>query len=665
MGKLLGRPDTPKGEDGTILDFDLEGRAQALSRFVASCDTPMTVGIQGEWGSGKTSLMRRVARILQTRKDKGEPIHLHTFETWQYGAMGEDSSLGIQLIATLTRAIAEKHKSDDAVRNVANKVWGIAKAASRATVAGSATVLSGSMVNGAMLADGMGSALGGGPAGVQDLRADFQKLVNRVVAIDRARCKAEGRFIIFVDDLDRVRPGRAVTLLEVMKNFMDVTHCVFVIACDYDVVRLGVQEKFGIRDDDKVRAYFHKIIQVPFRMPVQSYQVRNLLKDYLEHKLDEASLGKVGRQEILGRIDDLAHVVQIATGTNPRGFKRFLNVLDLHSCVHGEGTATPNPWLRPADCFGLVGMVALQTEWPEMAAHLARSGSMENLRRALEGLRERGELDKEEDADLIAALSDAYGSDTDPDDWVDSDSVARLRSFADHLYRLLDEDGDDDLSAKELEGLLRWSKELGLTGIAPRKVKRRGFPGFCAAVSDSFSDSDANTVKSYLYIAKEIQKAKGDKTLPFLWTACSTHRLATGLYVAQEDRKDNKTPAFLSFSTAMRINLNAGPGAAAKVGFPELNETVGKLVREEFGWRPSGTSGWVIDFGTALGGSGNAELRKEFLAHLWALLRAANACTHERWLTKPEPAPAAADRPEGEGPGGPGEPAPGLDSPSP
>ena len=41
--------------------LNVKAYAEALTQFVLTCDTPMAVGIQGEWGSGKSSLMRMVS----------------------------------------------------------------------------------------------------------------------------------------------------------------------------------------------------------------------------------------------------------------------------------------------------------------------------------------------------------------------------------------------------------------------------------------------------------------------------------------------------------------------------------------------------------------------------------------------------------------------------
>lgn len=38
----------------------------ALGDFITSCETPMTVAVQGDWGSGKTSLMNLIRERVET-----------------------------------------------------------------------------------------------------------------------------------------------------------------------------------------------------------------------------------------------------------------------------------------------------------------------------------------------------------------------------------------------------------------------------------------------------------------------------------------------------------------------------------------------------------------------------------------------------------------------
>ena len=89
------------------------------------------------------------------------------------------------------------------------------------------------------------------------------------------------RIVFFIDDLDRIAPYRAVELMEIMKNFLDCKKCIFVLAIDYDVVVRGVNDKFGETQESKARSFFEKIIQLPFMVPVNYYNVEHYVKNLL------------------------------------------------------------------------------------------------------------------------------------------------------------------------------------------------------------------------------------------------------------------------------------------------------------------------------------------------------------------------------------------------
>ncbi len=65
-------------------------------------------------------------------------------------------------------------------------------------------------------------------------KTEFEKLVALWTGSGDGR-----RLVIFVDDLDRIRPSVALELLEAIKNFIDVPGCVFVMTLDYEVVQAG------------------------------------------------------------------------------------------------------------------------------------------------------------------------------------------------------------------------------------------------------------------------------------------------------------------------------------------------------------------------------------------------------------------------------------------
>lgn len=58
---------------------------------------------------------------------------------------------------------------------------------------------------------------------------------------------------------------------------MDKEGCVYVLAVDTEVVKQGIVQKYGL-DEEKSQAFFDKLIQLPFSMPVSYYDFAGYVK---------------------------------------------------------------------------------------------------------------------------------------------------------------------------------------------------------------------------------------------------------------------------------------------------------------------------------------------------------------------------------------------------
>ena len=116
------------------------------------------------------------------------------------------------------------------------------------------------------------------PQAINDLKSQFQEAVKTKI-----EHSGVDRVVIFIDDLDRLHPGKAVELLEVLKLFLDCDNCVFVLAIDYAVVSQGVKQKYGeLIGEEKGKSFFDKIIQVPLKMLVAQYNVHSYVTNSLQ-----------------------------------------------------------------------------------------------------------------------------------------------------------------------------------------------------------------------------------------------------------------------------------------------------------------------------------------------------------------------------------------------
>ncbi len=295
--------------------------------------TPLTIGIYGGWGSGKTSLMRMVRSRLKDVPDEGgkEPLTVW-FNAWQYG--NEEALWRALLLHVLDALRPPKPEglTDDQLASLASphdppdlskelRAWrdlsrtldylqtSLYQTVDReeaggleidweklgiGTIKGVAKIGLSYIPGFALIKD----LVDAGPKKtdnwakemleafrrekirihldhvrfLEQFRGQFEHLVREQVT-DSGR-----KLVVFVDDLDRCLPEKAIDVLEAIKLFLDVEGCVFMLGLDQDIVSRGIMVKY--RDfavlkggDGKPqipidgRAYLQKIIQLPFQLP--------------------------------------------------------------------------------------------------------------------------------------------------------------------------------------------------------------------------------------------------------------------------------------------------------------------------------------------------------------------------------------------------------------
>lgn len=107
---------------------------EGLSDFIRSCATPMTIALQGDWGTGKTSFMNLVIdqlnktesvtesvesnRRAKTKYDKVETI---VFNTWKYAQFNQEQNLSLSFLGYIISQLYNKSISE-VLGNTADKV---------------------------------------------------------------------------------------------------------------------------------------------------------------------------------------------------------------------------------------------------------------------------------------------------------------------------------------------------------------------------------------------------------------------------------------------------------------------------------------------------------------------------------------------------------------
>ncbi len=322
------------------------------------CSTPMTIGIQGDWGSGKTSLMNLVRAKL------GDDRALNIwFNTWQYSQFGNDARLASSMLCNLMQKIKIQGKPSKKVwHNIGRFVGAVVQ-----------TAASSRGIDGRALVDAIGGKDDLDDAGLfEQMKDDFSEVITDILA-QRTETAGFDRVVIYIDDLDRLAPAKAVELLEAVKNLIDVEGCVFVLAIDYDVVIRGLRQKKGYSLNEgregEGKNFFDKIIQVPYRMPVERYLTQDFLTNHYERVY-----GNLSKRTAAFFEDHSAKLIQLSVGNNPRGLKRALNIHSLFSHLIRAGDGGDGDVGEEGRIVTLV-LAFIQVAIPEMYSVLAQQES--------------------------------------------------------------------------------------------------------------------------------------------------------------------------------------------------------------------------------------------------------------------------------------------------
>ncbi len=286
-------------------EFQLKPYISGLTEFIKECDTPMTIAIQGDWGCGKTSMMNMARTYLKETTD----IIDVWFNTWQFSQFNMDEQLTVtflqHLISELSNRLSDK---DDKKKKLTNKLLPFIQ---------SVTLGVTKQFVGSDISDAINGMLTKAQLDLIDeistLKDTFQDLITEVTD------QGSKRVIVFIDDLDRLQPVRAVELLEILKLFMDCDGCIFVMAIDTSVVFQGIREKYGHdMSDEKAQSFFDKMIQLPFKMPVAYYKLDNMMERLLPFLKDEKN-----------NAHEYITLIRKTANTNPRTIKRLANSILL------------------------------------------------------------------------------------------------------------------------------------------------------------------------------------------------------------------------------------------------------------------------------------------------------------------------------------------------
>lgn len=474
--------------------FGIEVYQEALVDYIRYTETPITIALQGEWGSGKTSLMN-VLRWDLCDQDGAEflPIWINT---WQYSLMKTPQQAIISILEGIIAQIGQLNPNEHQWNESKKKIGGIFK--KMATI-GVKTVANTVGIDG----DDVVGLFDTGEAmsDILQLKNEISQLIQ--TALDNNKSKKG--FTFYIDDLDRIDPPVAVEILELLKNIFDLDKCIFILAIDYDVVIKGLKPKFGEltdKNEREFRSFFDKIIQLPFSMPVASYNVDTFLVDALK-KIEFFTDAELSNNEIS---DTLSEIARLSVGTNPRSLKRLSNTLSLISIINKRLCAAEQTNNNQNKVINFA-LVCMQIAYPYVYNQLVEAP---NFKKWDEGVASRLKLRVLTDEEKIGLDAASEFNETwEKVTYRMCQKETHLSNRAFQVSLLLNKIAtiinNDEQLGEIIEATLELSSVTNLKAFdSPREKKRAESKGFRIVFTDGTVIAEKNAVATFIQTLKKI-----------------------------------------------------------------------------------------------------------------------------------------------------------------
>lgn len=334
---------------------------------------PASIGLYGDWGSGKSTLIQMSEAQL---KEKNPKIECLIFNGWLFESY-DDAKTAIleEILDSLANHKSLGKKAKITIKTLWERIDKI-KLGKFALKRGlnfisPETIVWDSISKYIEKIKNDPSLDLDGILDIQGFREDLAEQLNytdlrndvREFQKDFAKLLEESkidRLVVYIDELDRCRPDTILETLEAIKLFLFTGKTAFVIGADQRHIEYAVRTKFADIEGQEIdigKEYLEKLVQYPITIPrldtteAQIYISCLLLQNELpadtfsqvidnlhceqEKNFENVDLEKILHSMGLDCSETFIVASQLATllgqrlNGNPRQFKRFLNMLEL------------------------------------------------------------------------------------------------------------------------------------------------------------------------------------------------------------------------------------------------------------------------------------------------------------------------------------------------
>ncbi|WP_342822190.1 KAP family P-loop NTPase fold protein [Candidatus Lucifugimonas marina] len=285
-------------------------KAWANSLYTSTADECLVVGIEGEWGAGKSTFADYLLDEIESQNPK--PIVIR-FDPWLFGSVEEVIR---QFFQQLRNELAKHKESRSRWKNIPEIDYD--------------SILDGMSI---LLSIGELSPVGSnyfnlGNRGLSFLRRPKAKgkktagsLVEQKKQLDEVFGELKGRVVVLIDDIDRLEPESAAAILQLVRMNASFPHFTYILPYDAEMLGRAIDSAYSIENG---RGYVEKVVTLPLMLPNPSAE--DLRRFFIEQLVDPF----VDEATPLNGVEKWRQVLDLTVGTQlttPRQIIRLRNIL--------------------------------------------------------------------------------------------------------------------------------------------------------------------------------------------------------------------------------------------------------------------------------------------------------------------------------------------------
>jgi hypothetical protein len=335
MSDEMFHGDRPiESDDQDRFGFGALAERIALALTSQAAGKGFVLGLEGEWGSGKSSLLAlTLTRLRAMPVDKVAAVE---FRPW---LIGNRDQLLSAFFEDLVKAVASlKEAGGDATSTTALAAAEVAakvkKFAGHLGPMGKLAGIAGMFVPGAAMAGDIIEKIASAAAE----RAEGPTLAGQKDELAKSLLKLNCRIVVAIDDVDRLEPKEVAELLRLVRSVADFPNVSYLLCYDAQTLGKAIEQAMGVASG---AAYLEKIVQTEVAVPrPESFALRRWFSSELQ---------TFARCNEL-RVQDLQHVIDETGGRsfdNARAVVRVLDSLRLFwPSLEGRVDLPDLVWLR-------------------------------------------------------------------------------------------------------------------------------------------------------------------------------------------------------------------------------------------------------------------------------------------------------------------------------